>query len=83
MHIHCHMCSSKSQLNAEINTMASQMLTSEHGRKFFDEFIKNGGTLDTTMLNNADKNTKWIKAEDIAKVDEDLKNAKTIEDLMG
>lgn len=58
MHIHCHMCSSKSQLNAEINTMASQMLTSEHGRKFFDEFIKNGGTLDTTMLNNADKNTK-------------------------
>jgi hypothetical protein len=42
VHIHCHVCGTHSQLNAEINTMASQILASENGKKFLEEFLKNG-----------------------------------------
>jgi hypothetical protein len=62
--------------------MASELLNWENWNKFFEEFIKNWGTLGATMTNKKPKNSKWINAADIAKVDEDIKNAKSIEDLM-
>lgn len=63
--------------------MASELLTSENGHKFFEEFIKNWGSIDATMINRKNPNAKWINAADIAKIGEDVQNAKTIEDLMG
>ncbi len=83
IHLVCSVCGIHSQLSAEVNTMASELLTSENGHKFFEEFIKNWGHLDATMINKKNTNTKWINADDLAKIDEDIKNAKTIEDLMG
>ena len=82
IHITCSVCGIHSHLSAEVNTMASELLNGENGNKFFEEFIKNGGTLGATMNNKKSKNIKWINAADIAKIDEDIKNAKSIEDLM-
>ena len=73
IHLVCSTCSIHSQLSAEVNTMASELLNSENGHKFFEEFIKNWGNIDATMINK----------NDIAKIGEDIQNAKTIEDLMG
>lgn len=81
IHVTCLFCGLHSQLSAEINTMVSELLTSEHGYKFFNKFIKNGDKLDTTMINN--KNKKWINELDIAQIDAEIQSAKTIEDLMG
>lgn len=81
--IHCPACGTHAQMSAEINTMASQLLSNENGRKFLEEFVKNGGVIDATVLNKQDPNYKGIRAEDIEKVDADIKNARTIEDLMG
>lgn len=62
------------------------MLQSENGKKFLEEFMKNGGTLWAKMENKniilTTKNKVGIKDEDIQKLDEDIQNAKTIEDLM-
>ncbi len=82
IHINCSVCGAHSHLSAEVNTMASEMLSGPDGAKFFEEFIKNWGTLGATMNNKKNNGYKWINAEDIAKVDEDLKNAKSVEDLM-
>lgn len=82
LHLVCSTCGIHSQISAEVNTMASELLSTEDGKKFFEEFIKNGGTIDAKMVNKKNSNTKWINAADIAKIDEDIKNAKTIEDLM-
>jgi hypothetical protein len=82
IHIICSVCSVHSHLSAEVNTMASEMLSNENGQKFFEEFIKNGGKLDATMINKANQNPKGINAADIAKIDADIQNAKSIEDLM-
>ena len=82
IHITCSVCGIHSHLSAEVNTMASELLNWENGHKFFEEFIKNGGTLWANMINKKNKNSKWINAADIAKIDEDIKNAKSIEDLM-
>ena len=82
IHITCPTCNIHSQLSAEVNTMGSELLNTEHGNKFFEEFIKNGGTIGAKMINKNNSQTKWINAADIAKIDEDIKNAKTIEDLM-
>ena len=82
IHLTCSVCGIHSHLSAEVNTMASELLNGENGNKFFEEFIKNGGTLWAKMINKKDPNSKWINAEDIAKIDEDIKNAKSIEDLM-
>lgn len=62
--------------------MASELLSTEDGKKFFEEFMKNGGTMNAKMINKKNINKKWINADDIAKIDKDIKNAKTIEDLM-
>ena len=35
------------------------------------------------MINKNNISKKWINADDIAKIGEDIQNAKTIEDLMG
>ena len=86
IHIHCHICSAHSQLNAQINPEARDMLQNEHGKKYFDEFLKEWGTLGATMHNKKthelNKNENAIKDEDIVKIHNDLKNAKSIEDLM-
>lgn len=82
IHLICSVCSVHSQLSAEVNTMASELLTSENGHKFFEEFIKSGGNIDATMINKKNPNAKWINAADIAKIDADIQNAKSIEDLM-
>lgn len=61
------------------------MLQNENGKKFLEDFLKNGGTLSANIDNKeAAKvlNNKWIKSEDIDKLNEDLKNAKSIEDFM-
>lgn len=42
LHIQCHACNINSLLHAEVNTLASQLLQNEHGRKFFEDFIKHG-----------------------------------------
>ena len=54
IHIVCSICSTHSHLAAEINTMASELLNGENGNKFFEEFIKNGGTLGANMINKKD-----------------------------
>jgi hypothetical protein len=82
IHLICSVCSVHSQLSAEVNTMASELLTNENGQKFFEEFIKNGRKLDSTMKNKINSNIKWINAADIAKIDADIQNAKSVEDLM-
>lgn len=86
IHIHCHVCGAHAQLNAEINTMAAQMLENENGKKYFEDFLKAGGTIGATMKNKEpekpNKNENAIKDEDIIKIHNDLKNAKSIEDLM-
>ncbi len=83
IHITCSVCGTHSHLAAEVNTMASELLNGENGNKFFEEFIKNGWSLGANMINKLpQKNPKGINAEDIAKIDEDIKNAKSIEDLM-
>ena len=83
IHVHCHSCGAHSQLNAQVNNMANSLLENEHGRKFFEEFLQNGWTLGANMENpkKADHEQK-IKDEDIVKVHNELKSAKTIEDLM-
>lgn len=80
IHLICWTCNIHSHLSAEINPMTSQLLTGENGQKLFEEFIKKWGNINTSIINN--KNT-WINAADIAKIGEDIQNAKTIEDLMG
>lgn len=40
IHVQCHVCGTHSQLNAEINSIAAQMLENENGRKYFEEFLK-------------------------------------------
>ena len=82
IHLTCSVCNTHSHLSAEVNTMASELLNTEHGNKFFEEFIKNGGTIGAKMVNKNNTPTKGINAADIAKIDEDIKNAKSIEDLM-
>ncbi|NRH21490.1 hypothetical protein HOO68_05625 [Candidatus Gracilibacteria bacterium] len=82
VHLTCSVCNTHSHLSAEVNTMASELLNTEHGNKFFEEFIKNGGTIGAKMINKNNTQTKGINAADIAKIDEDIKNAKSIEDLM-
>lgn len=85
IHVQCHVCGTHSQLNAEINTLAAQMLENENGRKYFEEFLKQGGTIGSTMKNkqNGDVTSMGIKDEDIMKIHDELKGAKTIEDIMG
>jgi hypothetical protein len=79
-------CGGHAQLNAEINTIAAQMLQNEEWKKHFEEFLKGGGTIGAIMQNKH-KNTEQssdnaIKDEDIIKIHNDLQNAKSIEDLM-
>jgi hypothetical protein len=62
--------------------MASQILASENGKKFLEEFLKNGWVLDAQMMSK-NQNPKWIQTEDIEKFNADIEKAKTIEDLMG
>lgn len=61
------------------------MLQNENGKKFLEEFLKNGWTIGANMENVETTkivSEKWIKSEDIDKLNEDLKNAKSIEDFM-
>lgn len=83
LHLVCVLCGTHSHLAAEVNTMASELLTSEWGQQFFSEFIKNGGSIWSTMKNQKNPNPKGINAADIAQIDQDIQNAKTMEDLMG
>ncbi len=85
IHVHCHVCGAHSQLNAEVNMMAAQMLESDEWKKQFEEFLSQWWVIGAT-LHNKQKDTKTnenaIKDEDIIKIHNDLKNAKSIEDLM-
>jgi len=58
IHITCPTCNIHSQLSAEVNTMGSELLNTEHGNKFFEEFIKNGGTIGAKMINKNNSQTK-------------------------
>lgn len=85
IHVHCHICGTHSELNAEVNAMAAQMLETEEWRKTFEEFVKSWWTIGATMKNKNPRtpvNPDVIKDEDIVKIHNDLKNAKSIEDLM-
>ncbi len=82
LQINCGICGTHSHLAAEVNTMASELLASEQGKQFFSEFIKNGGTLGATIANKVNPDTTGINAADIAKIGEDIENARSIEDLM-
>lgn len=83
--IHCHVCGANSQLNAEINSIAAQMLQNENGKKYFEEFLKQGGTIAAAMNNsqNIENSSVGIKEEDISKIHDEIKKAKSIEDIMG
>lgn len=83
LHLVCGVCSTHSQLAAEVNTIASELLATEGGQRFFTEFIRSGGKIDATMINKKKSNNKAIDATDIAQIDTEIQNAKTIEDLMG
>ena len=83
IHLVCPVCSVHSQLSAEVGSIAADIFANAWWAKFFEEFIKNGWVPDSTMVN---KKSSWIQAigvADIAQIDEDIKNAKTMEDLMG
>ena len=84
IHVHCHICSAVSELKAEISPMASQLLQNEDGRKYLEDFLKNGGTIGATMKGKDQEaqNPNAIKDEDIVRIYNDLKDAKSIEDLM-
>ena len=82
LHLVCVLCGVHSHLAAEVNTMASELLASEWWQQFFSEFIKNGGSIWSSMKNKKNPNAKWINAADIAQIDLDIQNAKTMEDLM-
>jgi hypothetical protein len=63
--------------------MAHEMLQNEHGRKFFTDFIKQGGSLTADLQSSKDIIIKdTIKDEDIVKIHKDLQKARTMEDLM-
>ncbi len=86
LHIHCHVCGNHAQLGAEVNTLAAQMLESENGRRYFEEFLSQGGKIGATLANKSGEqltegNGK-INDADIIKIHNDLKNAKSVEDLM-
>ena len=68
-------------LHAEINSMASELMTNEHGQKFMDEYLKKGGNISAHM--SPSENTQKIKDEDITKLYKDLKDANTVEDILG
>lgn len=85
IHIHCHVCGAHSQLNAEVNMMAAQMLQSDEWKKQFEEFLSQWWAIGATLHNKQKDiitNENAIKDEDIVKIHNDLKNAKSIEDLM-
>jgi hypothetical protein len=86
LHIHCHVCGNHAQLGAEVNTLAVQMLESENGRKYFQEFLSQGGTIGASLVNKptsqSTENSNTINDADIIRIHNDLQNAKSIEDLM-
>ncbi len=86
LHIHCHVCGNHAQLGAEVNTLAAQMLESENGRKYFEEFLSQGGTIGASLANKppirSAENSNTINDADITRIHNDLQNAKSIEDLM-
>lgn len=85
IHVHCHICGAHSQLNAEVNMMAAEMLESDEWKKQFAEFLSQWWTIGATLHNREREiknNGSAIKDEDIIKIHNDLKNAKSIEDLM-
>ena len=40
INIQCHICSLQTHLHAEINTIAHEMMQSEHGKNFIREFLE-------------------------------------------
>lgn len=86
IHIQCHVCGHHAQLGAEVNTLAAQMLESENGRKYFEEFLSQGGTIGASLANKpaiqSAENSNTINDADITRIHNDLQNAKSIEDLM-
>jgi transcription elongation factor Elf1 len=42
VHVQCHVCGTQSELNAEVNPTAAQMLETKEGRLQFEEFLKSG-----------------------------------------
>jgi hypothetical protein len=83
IHLVCPVCSVHSQLSAEVGSIAADIFANAWWAKFFEEFIKNGWALSATMINKNNSWSKTIGAADIAQIGEDIKNAKTMEDLMG
>lgn len=83
--IHCHVCGANSQLNAEINTIAAQMLQNENGKKYFEDFLKQWGAIGATMKNSQSGESQKIGIPDdeITKIHDEIKKAKSIEDIMG
>ncbi len=81
VHIHCHICGIHSQINAEVNTLTSQILWSKNGKKIIEEFLSNGWIVENNTISQVQQSS-WIKDEDIAKVKEDIGKAKSVEDFM-
>ncbi len=62
------------------------MMASDQGKQFLKDFIEKGGTLSVPMTPKwaiQNTNIHSIKDEDITEMYKNLKNAHSIEDIMG
>ncbi len=79
--IACGQCQANTMLHAEINTMASELMSNEHGQKFMDDYLKKWGNISAHM--SPTDGVQKIKDEDITQLYKDLKDAHTVEDILG
>lgn len=82
MTIVCPHCQTQAEIKAEIHQVANEMLKSEHGRAFFQDFLKKWGTFGVENTLSQKPVSSWIQPEDIAQAEQDILGASSIEDLL-
>jgi hypothetical protein len=85
INIHCPSCHANTLLHAEINTMTNELMSSEHGKEFIKEFLEKWWKIWAQIPHQATMQNmnNSIKDEDITALYKNLKNAHTVEDIMG
>jgi hypothetical protein len=84
LHLICPGCHAHAELHAEVSSLANQLLTNEHGKKFFEEFIKQGGTFGSSMPSSEPNpnNVPRINDADIVKIHQNLQHAQSVADFI-
>ena len=85
INIHCPTCHANTLLHAEINTMANDLINSEQWKDFIKEFLEKWWSIWAQVIptNHVSKNADSIKDEDITQLYKNLKEARSIEDILG